>query len=105
MRPIDQINSQPDRHQRIIQCRPLPQSGLDKYSDWLMCQDWSEIYELVTAHEKAEKFHSMLYSKLEEFLPEKTMKINSLDQPWFTPKQTSKQSIQQGKKVAKMDRT
>ena len=45
VRPIDQIYSRPDRHQRIIQCRPLPQSGLDKYRDWLMCQDWSEIYE------------------------------------------------------------
>ena len=67
---------------RIIKFRPLPQSGIDNFGEWIKNQSWSEIYEQKNAHLKAEKLQSMLLTQLNISLPEKTLKVNENDFPW-----------------------
>ena len=80
-KPIDDIANCRNKY-RTIKFRPLPQSGLDQFENWIKEQNWSEIYDLETAHLKAEKLQSMLLTQLDACLPEKTLKVNENDKPW-----------------------
>ena len=83
-RPISTINNKAIRHIREVRVRPFPQSGLDKLSEWFIDKTWEEIYELESAHEKAETFQKILVDKVDEIFPVKIRKISSDDQPWIT---------------------
>ena len=52
--------------------------------EWFIDQTWEQVYEAVTAHEKADVFQKMLVSKMDEIFPEKIRKIQSDDQPWIS---------------------
>ena len=84
--PINTINNQSARYQRIIRVRPLTTSGLNLFKSWLVDHDWSNVTSAVTVHEKAKIFQDELVRQLEICLPEKELKISSVDQPWFTSK-------------------
>ena len=49
-------------------------------------ETWTNIYSCKNAHEKAAMFQRTLLDKFHLFFPEKTLKINSDDQPWMTSK-------------------
>ena len=66
--------------------RPLPESGLVKFGDWLKCQTWDTVKLAASAHEKAQKLQQLLIDSLDKFLPLKTIKICSEDSPWYSPK-------------------
>ena len=51
-----------------------------------MSQDWSQIFETSTAHDKAKILQEMLLQKFNEIFPEKTHRVSSDDQPWITHK-------------------
>ena len=83
MRPISQqSNLKPEV--KVINYRPLPESGMLIYKQWLLSEDWSELYQIETAHEKADYLHSKLMLALDKFLPLKTLKLRQDDQPWVT---------------------
>ena len=71
---------------RTVKYRPVTESGLKHFGDWLETQTWSEILESETAHVKAERFQSMLIAQLDISLPEKVIKINENDKPWVNQK-------------------
>ena len=50
---------------------------------WIQSQDWHEIYHAENVNLKAEKFEKLIMDKVEQLFPEKTMKINENDKPWF----------------------
>ena len=85
-RPINVINNKCGRKTRIIKFRPFTKAGLEKMKDWFIDKTWDEIYEVETSHEKAKIFQDTLLQKMEEFFPQKTLKINSDDQPWMNSK-------------------
>ena len=66
--------------------RPFPQSGMVKFQEWLIDQDWKEVYTAESAHDKASIFQNILVSKLDEIFPEKKRKVQSDDQPWISHK-------------------
>ena len=72
----------PKPQQKIITFRPLPESGMLEFKQWLQCEAWSELYALETAHEKADLFHQTLFEKLNSCLPEQTIKIRPDDKQW-----------------------
>ena len=86
VQPISAINNQCTRSTRSIKTRPITQSGMNCMRNWLMTQNWNEVYEAESADEKAIQLQSMLVQSFEKFFPEKTLKINSDDQPWITHK-------------------
>ena len=81
MSPICQSN-QPKPKKKIIKFRPMPESGMLGFKQWLQSETWQELYKLETAHQKAEYFHSVLLEKLDLHLPEKIIKIEPNDEPW-----------------------
>ena len=74
------------RQTRKLKVRPFPQSGILKMKDWFIDQTWEEVYSAESAHEKASIFQKMLIAKLDEFFPEREMKIQSDDQPLISQK-------------------
>ena len=70
-RPINVINNKPARTFRKVTVRPLPQSGLDKLSEWMRGQDWSEVITETNVDKKAEILQNILLEKINYFLPEK----------------------------------
>ena len=83
MKPISQSDV-PKPKQKVITFRPLPESGMLLYKQWLQTEMWQELYQLDTAHQKAEILHTTLLQKLDLFLPMKTIKIRHDDCPWVT---------------------
>ena len=83
MKPISQLDN-PKPEVKVITFRPLPESGMLLFKQWLQTEDWSELYQLETAHKKADFLHSKLIAKLDTFLPVKTLKLRKDDQPWVT---------------------
>ena len=51
---------------------------------WIGVHSWEEIYQLETAHLKAEQLQKMLMEKINVFFPEKMSKVNSNDKPVIT---------------------
>ena len=84
MTPICTINNKPARTARVINVRPMKQSGIDLFGEWLNKQTWKEVLEAETLDEKAEMLQNMLVDKVDEFLPQKQRKVSSDDQPFCT---------------------
>ena len=86
VKPLDSVNVKSARITRKIKVRRFPQSGIDSMKNWLKDYTFTEVFEAVTAHEKAENFQNILLQKLDQFFPEKEVKFSSDDQPWITTK-------------------
>ena len=85
MKPIS--SSHPKvRNTKTVTFRPLTESGLESFGNWIISQNWENVYGAISAHEKAEKLQNMLIAALNKYLPEKSHRITSDDQPWFGPK-------------------
>ena len=83
MKPLNTINNKPARTYKEVTVRPLPNSGLIKFKSWVQDQNWSEILNEQSVDVKAEQLHKMVMTKLDEFCPEKKIRISSDDTPWF----------------------
>ena len=83
-RPINVIENKCTRQERLIKSRPLTERGFKLFQQWLTDYDWQEVYSATTAHDKASNFQISLALKVDEFFPEKTLKLNSDDQPWIS---------------------
>ena len=81
MKPISQLNNPPIK-KKTITFRPLPESGMLMFRQWLDSETWQQLYQLETAHEKSEYFHSKLLEYMDFYLPEKTIQIREDDRPW-----------------------
>ena len=81
-KPIN-ANEQTTRKYKQVTFRPLPESGLLLFGNWLKTQDWKTIFESTTAHEKAENLQHLQVEHLDKFLPLKAVNISSEDDPWF----------------------
>ena len=86
VKPVNTINNRSARKFREVKVRPFTRSGMEKLKNWFIDQDWKQVYQAENAHMKAKIFQNVLLQALDEFLPEKTRKISSDDQPWITHK-------------------
>ena len=58
MKPICTLNNRPARTKRKVTIRPLPESGLTEFQNWISSHSWDNVYCAVSAHSKAEIFQS-----------------------------------------------
>ena len=86
MEPISVLNNKPSRTKREILVRPLKQSGIDMFAHWINKQTWEEVLRANTVDEKTEVLQKILLNKVDEYLPQKVLKISSDDQPFITEK-------------------
>ena len=82
-KPINIIENKNARLGRIITFRPLTDTGFEKFQSWIRDETWYDVFSADTAHQKALKFQELLCSKVEQYFPEKSFKVNSDDQPWI----------------------
>ena len=101
-KPISKINNKNARITREIQVRPMPQSGIDCFKNWLIDQNWKQIFEAVSAHEKAAIFQQILLQKFNEIFPLKTRKISSDDAPLISHK--IKKLVRQRQRIYEKER-
>ena len=85
-KPINVIENKCSRQTKVVSVRPMPESGIERFREWLIDYDWSLVYKTSSAHEKAKTFQNILMEKFEDIFPVKQRKIQSDDQPWFTAK-------------------
>ena len=69
-----------------MKVRPLPESGILKFeTDMIKCH-WENVINCEDVNEKVINFHETIISVLDKHLPEKTVRISSLDKKWMLPK-------------------
>ena len=84
MEPISSVLECPTRLYSVVQYRPLTDSGIELYGDWLGKQNWNEIFAARSSHKKAEIFQKHLMDKFYKVFPMKTFKVCPENCPWFT---------------------
>ena len=84
IKPISNLSFSSGRTKKTIEHRPLPQSGLQRMGNWLSTHTWTNLYNAVSANEKAEILQNTLLEKLDHFLPKKSICVSSDDQPWIS---------------------
>ena len=72
-----------ERLYKEVKFRPLPESGINMFGEWIKSQNWEDIYQATDAHSKADKLQTMFMEQLDKCLLLKTYKISSDDKPWF----------------------
>ena len=75
--------SPPVRSYRIQKYRPLPDSCLAKFGEWIMNEEWESISESLSPTEQVLKFEQLTQEKLNQYCPEKEIKISSQDKFWM----------------------
>ena len=75
--------SRPVRSYRIQKYRPLPDSCLAKFGEWIMNEEWESISESLSPTEQVLKFEHLTQEKLNQYCPEKEIKISSQDKCWM----------------------
>ena len=74
----------PTRNYRIIKYRPLPESSLKKFGQWITSESWECVDRNAKPSDQVKKFEEILSEKLNLFCPEKSLKISSHDKPFIT---------------------
>ena len=54
------------------------------FKNWIQTQTWKYFYGLQDVDTKAEYFHKLLFSKVEEYFPKKIFRVAKDDKPWVT---------------------
>ena len=72
------------RNYRIIKYRPLPDSSVRKFGQWIVAEDWNCIKNRMSPTEQSVAFEQLVRAQLDQFCPEKEMKISSQDKPFIT---------------------
>ena len=74
----------PTRHYRTVRYRPLPESSVRKFGEWIVKERWGEVEEDLPPALQVQKFENIIMEKLNTYCPEKTVRISSQDKPWVT---------------------
>ena len=65
--------------------RPLPESGINEFGQWICSEEWLGIADTCNPTEQVMAFEKIVTSKLDTILPQKSVKINpNFDKPFFT---------------------
>ena len=72
------------REYKTVTVRPLPQSGIEEFNEWIMRFDWDTVLDNSSPTEQVESFQSTLENKLNIIFPLKTFKTSSSDKPFIT---------------------
>ena len=76
--------SAPHRTWRGHTYRPLPDSSVRLFGQWIVGQEWDTIEDGLSPTEQATNLETLLQNKLDEFCPTRSMKIGSQDKPFVT---------------------
>ena len=75
--------TRPVRNYKIIKYRPLPESSVRRFGEWMVSESWNTVCLEKSPTEQARVFEKLLNEKLDQYCPEKEMKISSKDKPFI----------------------
>ena len=81
--PHTDRNKPPLRRYRTVQCRPLPEAGINKFGSWMTSDPFKSVNIHFDPSEHSRILENTLLSKLDEFCPPKLVKISSQDKPFM----------------------
>ena len=81
--PHTDRHNPPLRRYRTVQCRPLPEGGMNKFGTWITSGPFETENKNLNPSEQARILENILLSKLDECCPSKTVKISSQDKPFM----------------------
>ena len=82
MKPITSSEATEKTKYKVFKYRPFPDSGMRLMGQWIQSETWNDIYTLTCPNKKAEKFEEKILEKVNQFFPEKRIKVNCNDKPW-----------------------
>ena len=82
-KPLSDVSQIRTRKHKIVKFRQYPDSAIRQFGQWLLSQSWSEIYSENCSQQRAIILEKLLLEKIDEYFPEKQMKVNSNDKPWI----------------------
>ena len=74
----------PRRNYRLIKYRPLPQSSIRRFGEWIVAQSWDTIRGDMSPTEQTIELERILNENLNKFCPVKEMKLGSQDKQFIT---------------------
>ena len=74
----------PTRNYRTIKYRPLPESSVRMFGEWIVTENWDSVSEDLSPTEQVAAFETLVQDKLNLFCPMKEMKISSQDKAFIT---------------------
>ena len=78
---VSTLECQP-RQYETVEYRPLTDSGIELYGQWLGEQTWETVYVETNYHEKTRIFQQLLMQNFYDLFPLKSIKV--CDCPWFS---------------------
>ena len=98
----DRFN-RPRRKFKTIKYRPLPESKMRNFGEWIVQQKWEGLRGDLSPTQQTEVFQSVVLDKLNELCPEKTVRLSTQDKPWVTAeiKQIDRQKSREYQKRGK----
>ena len=79
------LNNSSKPVKRSVVTRPLPQSGVEQFGQFICGHGWEEVLGEQNLDKKVENFHKTLRTNLDMFFPEKSVMVSCLDRKWMTP--------------------
>ena len=65
--------------------RPLPQSGISEFGQWICAEDWGDITDMGNPTQQVQEFENIVNKKFESIFPQKSVKINpNVDKSFYT---------------------
>ena len=64
--------------------RLMKRANLNDLSLNMASEDWTTVYSALDVDEKVSAYNSIIIRMLDEFLPEKTIRVHHSDKPWIT---------------------
>ena len=86
MRPLSAALSVKPRVYKTVQSRPITESGIESFRQWIENHRWMEVYTCTDANEKAEHFQKVVTENFLRCFPVKVVKFSEDDQPWTSQK-------------------
>ena len=74
----------PQRNYRTVKFRPLPESSVRRFGEWIVSESWGSVYSELSPTEQASALENLLSENLNKFCPEQEMRIGTQDKLFIT---------------------
>ena len=74
----------PSRNYKTVKFRPLPDSGIRSFGDWIVHENWEAIEKENTVLDQVRIFENLIINNLNKSCPLKECKLSTNDKPFIT---------------------
>ena len=82
--PLTHTSAIPTRTYRTVKYRPLPQSAISQFGQWITNEDWQSVNEPHNPSDQVELLQYILSEKVDSHFPLRTVRLTDKDKPFIT---------------------